>query len=337
MKLSISAGIVAGLLAAAGAAAAASSPAVQTGLTSHVTESSAVLGGSVDPNGEVTAYGFQWGLTDAYGVTGAFHKTRSGKTFVSVQETATNLIPGTVYHYHVIAVNGLGTTVGSDRTFTTAGHPPPDVTTGQATNVGTSVATVTGTVDPNGQATIWDFQYGTTPTASVQTIAQTLAGGDVPETVSAQLTGLAPGTWFYYHLVALHGTAAVQSGADAMFLTEPSPRPVPHLSAGTAPHHTSRRPYVFTTTARIVPPPSIPASLGCVGTATIRYLLVNRSLRSLTAAVQPNCTVAAQTAFKRLPGRGGPHRAVTLRVLIHFNGNGYLAPVRARPEHIVLD
>ena len=336
LKLSVVAAILAGALIAASAANAASSPTVQTGSTSHVQEFSAVLGGSVNPDGEATSYGFQWGLTDAYGVTGTFHTIRSGKTFVTVQQTATGLIPGTVYHYHLIAVNRLGTTVGRDRTFKTAGNPPPGVATGAATTVGTTVATVTGAVNPNGQATTWEFQYGTTAAATVQTIAQTLPAGTAPETVSVQLTGLTPGTWFYYHLVALHGTAVVQSGSTAAFLTEPSPRPSPRLSASTAPHRSSRRPYVFTTSAKLLGPSSIPASLGCAGTATIRYLLGHRRLRSLTAAVQPNCTITAQTTFKRLPGRGGPKRLVTLGVLIGFNGNGYLAPVRARTEHVTL-
>jgi len=337
LKLGIvAAAMLAGALIAASTAAAASSPTVQTGSASHVKEFSAVLGGSVNPDGQATSYGFQWGPTNAYGVTGAFRTIRSGRTFVAVLQTATNLNPGSVYHYRLIAVNGLGTTVGRDRTFKTAGNPPPAVATGQATTVGTTVATVTGTINPNGQATTWEFQYGTTATATVQTIAQTLPAGSTPATVSVQLTGLTPGTWFFYHLVALHGSAVVQSGAAATFLTEPSPRPAPRLRASTAPRRTRRRPYAFTTSAKLLVPPSIPASLGCVGTATIRYLLGNRRLRSVSAAVQPNCTVTAQTAFKRLPGRGGRKRHVTLRVLVGFSGNGYLAPVRARAEHIVL-
>ncbi|MGA2929047.1 MAG: fibronectin type III domain-containing protein, partial [Solirubrobacteraceae bacterium] len=286
--------------------------------------------------GARTSYQFQWGLTNTYGAASNFHALRGGTAFVAVSATAPGLIPGTVYHFRVIAVSALGTSTGRDHTFTTAGHPPPGVTTGPATSISQTAATVTGTVNPNGQATTWEFQYGPTPSPTAQTIAQTLPAGHAPESVGAQLSGLTPGTWFYYHLVALHGSAVVQSGLPAMFLTEPSPRPVPSVRASTTPHRDRRRPYVFTTGATVVLPSSIPAAYGCNGTATIRYLFGRRVIRTVTAGVQSNCTLGVQTGFNRLPGRGSAGRQVTLKIAIEFNGNGYLAPAKARAEHVRL-
>ena len=48
-------------LAVAAIAVAASSPTVTTGTHSHVTDTSAVLHGTVNPNGSATTYAFQWG------------------------------------------------------------------------------------------------------------------------------------------------------------------------------------------------------------------------------------------------------------------------------------
>jgi len=60
-------------LAVAAIAAAASSPAVTTGTHSGVTDRSAVLQGTVNPNGGATTYFFEWGLTSAYGLGSVAH------------------------------------------------------------------------------------------------------------------------------------------------------------------------------------------------------------------------------------------------------------------------
>jgi hypothetical protein len=40
--------------------------------------------------------------------------------------------------------------------------------------------------------------------------------------------------------------------------------------------------------------------------------------------------------FNRKPGRGPRTRIVTLHVLAHFRGNGYIAPASARLQAITL-
>src|SRR5207302_7727930 len=111
-----------GLLAVV--AAAASSPAVATGSTTKVTSTSAVLQGVVNPNGSATTYYFQWGLTNTYGVMSASHSAGHGTKSKSVSVTARGLVPGTRYHYRIVATNRFGTSVGRDHSFKTAGHPP---------------------------------------------------------------------------------------------------------------------------------------------------------------------------------------------------------------------
>jgi len=120
------------VVGAAAAAVAASSPAVTTGTPSRVTDTSAVLHGTINPNGSATAYYFEWGLTTAYGVASHEHSAGHGTSPVSVSATAADLIPGTVYHYRLVAANGSGSATGADHTFKTAGNPPPGVSTGPA-------------------------------------------------------------------------------------------------------------------------------------------------------------------------------------------------------------
>ncbi len=154
-------GVVAITMAALSAVAlAASSPAVTTHSASSVKQESAVLNGTINPNGSATTYFFQWGLDQNYGVNGATHSAGSGTKDVNVHETASGLIPGTTYHYRLVATNKFGTSTGTDHTFKTAGHPPPGVTTGPSTQIGQNSATVTGVINPNGQSTSWSFQWG---------------------------------------------------------------------------------------------------------------------------------------------------------------------------------
>src|SRR5581483_884844 len=88
--------------ALAGAAIAASSPTVATGGVKNVKQTQATLLGTVNPNGSATVYGFQWGLTNAYGSNGRFH-TANGTKSLSVSGYPSGLLPGTKYHYRIVA------------------------------------------------------------------------------------------------------------------------------------------------------------------------------------------------------------------------------------------
>jgi hypothetical protein len=318
-------------------ASAASSPSVVTGGTTGISTNGATMHGTVNPNGSATSYYFEWGLTTAYGVTGHVHKAGNGTKPVKVQATVGMLIPGTVYHYNVVATNRFGTGTGADRTFKTAGSPPPDATTGPATQIGATFATVTGVINPHGAATTWFFEYGVTGSYGTQTFSGTVPAGSAPVTVSWQLTGLSPATIFHYRLAASHSTPqSGMDGLDATFMTTPSRRPYPRVRARTTPHRARKKPYVFTTAGNVVPPRWIPAAYGCGGATSIQFFLGRRRVAFTLAPLASDCSFSAQTTFARLPGRGKKHRKVTLRVLIRYLGDGYLAPLKARPETVVL-
>jgi phosphodiesterase/alkaline phosphatase D-like protein len=321
-------------LVAAAVAVAASSPAVTTGTHSHVTDTGAVLHGTVNPNGSATTYYFQWGLTTAYGVQSVAHSAGHGTRAVSVSAPATGLIPGTAYHYRLVATNAAGTTVGADRTLTSAGNPPPVVATGPASLLGKNSATVTAVISPNKQDTTYYFQYGTSATYGSQTVAATVPAGTVPVTVSASLQGLEARTIFHYRIVALHGNTAPQPGADATFMTLPRHRPVPSITARTTPSHDGHKPFVFTTSGQIKGPKFIPAIYDCRGNVTVKFLLGGRRIGSTLLPLQPNCKFTGQTVFNHLPHHGNLPRPVRLTVVVRYAGNGYLTPRKASAETV---
>ena len=334
-KLKVLAAAVVAAGTVAGVAAAASSPSVVTGSTSSVHSTSAVLHGTVNPNGRSTTYFFQWGLSNAYGAVSTVHSAGDGTKNVAVHRTATALIPGTIYHYRLVATNGSGQSFGADRMFKTAGHPPPAVATGPATGVTTTTSTLTGVVNPNGATTTYEFQFGLTTAYGMQTTAATLSAATAPIPVAQTLTGLTPGTVFHYRIVALHGSSVVSPGLDGVFMTHPFKRPKPGISARTKPGTDRKRPYSFTTSGS-VNHRNIPSAFGCNGTITVKYFSGRKRVGTFLIPLGGNCTFSGKNTFRKLPRAGRVNGQVHLTLQIRYGGNGYLAPVTARPEHITL-
>jgi hypothetical protein len=104
-------------------AAAASLPTVSTGGAREVSYGSAVLTGSVKPNGADASYYFQFGVTKAYGGQTAIADAGAGVHTVSVRLPVTGLQPLTVYHYRLVAVNSAGASIGRDATLLTTKVP----------------------------------------------------------------------------------------------------------------------------------------------------------------------------------------------------------------------
>lgn len=95
-------------------------PVVSTDPASAVTDTSATLNGSVNPEGQATSFQFDYGTTNAYGTTVGSGSAGSGSNPVNESANLTGLLPSTTYHYRIEATNATGTTFGSDQTFTTA-------------------------------------------------------------------------------------------------------------------------------------------------------------------------------------------------------------------------
>jgi hypothetical protein len=95
-----------------------------TGIVEGVTSTSAVVYGSVDPDGAPATYAFEIGLEQ--GTATQYGTVLSGPTG-TVSETKalqlTGLQPGTEYSYRIKVSSGYGTATGSAMSFKTAGLP----------------------------------------------------------------------------------------------------------------------------------------------------------------------------------------------------------------------
>jgi len=93
-------------------------PIVATNPATNVAKFSATLNGTLNPNGLNTAVHFEYGTTTNYGSNTAI-QNYTGGTQLNVTANLSNLRPGAMYHFRIVASNAAGTTLGADRTFTT--------------------------------------------------------------------------------------------------------------------------------------------------------------------------------------------------------------------------
>ena len=98
-----------------------------------------------------------------------------------------------------------------------ANHPPA-VATLAATSVGRNSAVLNGNVNPNGLETNAWFEWGTSQTLSAfsSTSGQSLGSGTTSQPVSAALSGLSPGTTYYFR-VAASNSSGTTKGSIANF------------------------------------------------------------------------------------------------------------------------
>lgn len=97
-------------------------PTVTTESATGVSAVEATVTGTVNPNESDTHYYFEYGPTTSYGTkipTPPGNDAGFGETAVPVSVTIKGLLPGTTYHYRLVASNFVGTTDGGDHTFAT--------------------------------------------------------------------------------------------------------------------------------------------------------------------------------------------------------------------------
>lgn len=204
------------LSAGAGVAAVAAAPSASTGPVSAVGPTSATANGTVNPNGLATSWYFEYGTSTSYGRKTTTRSAGSGAADVQVSAILSGLAPGTTHHYRLVATSADGTSRGADGIFTTSSAPV--VVTGSAAAVTPTSATLNGTVDPNGRATTWYFEYGTSTGYGSKTPSRSAGSGTAATGVSSPVSSLTPGRLYHYRLVAT-SDAGTSRGADRTFST----------------------------------------------------------------------------------------------------------------------
>jgi len=171
-------------------------PVVTTNDVTGLTATSATLNGVLASLGTAASVdvSFEWGLSTDYGnVTTQQVHTATGTFSANLSGLTVN----TVYHCRSRA-DGDGTTYGSDITFTTDLMSAPAVTSSPATSIATTSATLNGALASLGTAAsvVVSFEWGTSPGSYTQTTgSRTLTAAGA---FSEGLTGLTPGTTYYY-------------------------------------------------------------------------------------------------------------------------------------------
>ncbi len=94
----------------------------------------------------------------------------------------------------------------------------PIVSTGSATSVTRSSATLNGTINPNGLSTTYVFQWGRTASYGNNTTVKSAGSGTSNVSASASITGLRFNTVYHYRIVATNA-AGTTYGADMTFKT----------------------------------------------------------------------------------------------------------------------
>ncbi len=189
------------------------------------TRTEATLTGTLNPQNSETTYEFVFGETSNYGEHTYSVNAGSGLGEEHVEAIGlTGLTPSTTYHYALRASNQAGTVTGPDGTFTTAPASPPGVTTGGASNITLTSATVAATIEAQGLETSYALELG--PDTSYGTSIYGEAGYAVePVGVSVELQDLDPGTTYHYRFVAINSEGRVY-GADQTFTTPPYSSPI---------------------------------------------------------------------------------------------------------------
>jgi hypothetical protein len=170
----------------AGPATAASPPSVSTGPAKSVGFQSAVLTGSINPNGDGTSYYFQYGLTKAYTAQTPIAGAGAGGKSVPIRVAIAGLSPLTVYHYRLVAVNSAGVSMGGDHSFKTTkiplslsilSFPNPVVFGGTVTIQGTLSGTENVSRKVVLEARSWPFTASFAPLPNINAELTTSTGG----------------------------------------------------------------------------------------------------------------------------------------------------------------
>lgn len=144
------AGLFAVLALALPATASAAAPVVETGAATDITQTTASLTGTVDPNGNPSVYFFRYGTNTLYGAQTPDADAGAGTAARKLSVPVGGLQPFTTYHYQLVARYGNQIVKGSDRTFKTQRQP-----------LGLTLAAMPNTVPAGGTTTLAGNLAGT--------------------------------------------------------------------------------------------------------------------------------------------------------------------------------
>ena len=190
-------------------------PAPSTEPVTAIATSTATFNGQLTLDATATQYHFDYKLGSE--CTGESEtpsaEAGTGSSSTAVSTPVTGLQPGRLYSVCLVTSNASGSQVGPAVSFKTL----PET---YVTDVGSSSATLHAVLDPEGAATVYRFQYGTSSSYGAETEQASAGAGSKPLSFEVHIQGLAPNTVYHYRVIGAAGGVAFE-GADATFATQP--------------------------------------------------------------------------------------------------------------------
>ncbi len=220
--------------------ATAAAPSVVTNASVAPTNSTAVVTGTVTPNGAQTTYWYEYGTSANLGSKTAVQIIGSSFTAIPSPGYITGLSTSALYYFRLTAQNSFGTVSGATYSFSTNNNPPgqgtaPGATTHSATNITRTGATLRANVNPHSSETTYWFEYGDTANFGQVTAFQSAGSANASAAVSAAVSGLAPQTKYFFRVNAQNQYGTVNGATQSFTTTGPAvPAAVPVVTTQVA-------------------------------------------------------------------------------------------------------
>jgi phosphodiesterase/alkaline phosphatase D-like protein len=200
-------------------------PSIGSSAARSVGELGATLVATVNPQGAPAGVRFEYGLTSSLeSVAEIGEPLQPDSSDHEVSTALEGLVPGSIYHFRVVASNFAGATIGPELEFHTPS--PPAIGDEAASGVGATEATLSAGVKAGFQDTSYRIEYG--PNLGYGGVAaQGSIGGSDNEThlIRGSVSGLSPGVTYHFRVVAQNASGNVV-GPDRIFSTGTLPSQV---------------------------------------------------------------------------------------------------------------
>lgn len=201
-----------------------SAPVATTNATYAPTDTTTVVTGTVNPNGAMTDYWYEYGVGTSLGKKSAVQNVGSGRTAILAPGYITGLSKSTTYYYRLVAQNQYGTSDGATLTMRTSSASAPaegtvpTAKTFPANAITRTTASLRGEVNPNKGSTQYWFEYGRTNKLGRTTAFVSVGNGNASIVATAE-PKLNPDTTYYFRINAQNEYGTV-NGAIMSFKTE---------------------------------------------------------------------------------------------------------------------
>lgn len=185
---------------------APTAPSVSTDATVAPTDTTAVVTGTVVPNGAITNYWYEYGPTTSLGSKTSEHVVGSGFASIPTPGYITGLTKNTTYYFRLVAKNQFGQVSGELNQVKTSQNTPaptavaPTAKTLAASGITNTSATLAGQVNPNGVVARYWFEYGRTDSFGNTTAITSVGSGSAIVPATAVVTNLQRNTKYFFRI-----------------------------------------------------------------------------------------------------------------------------------------